>query len=590
MAGNRGGGRRGGGGGTGRGEGPRPSGQVHTQNPGQIPSQSGGLNPQGPPPLQQMHPGNFQNMQQFGGASNLQGMPPWHGMQFPQFNQWPQQYLPGLPSLPVIHQQQQQMPIMHHQQQQMQFGHAPEQMQPGNQMQGFGEGQSSTHQQISQNQEKRKSKSFSQKEVQRKSGDDKSESSQSRNEEVVVNYDPKMRDVICYNCGEPAHFVGTCPVPKKCFICHKPGHHMDNYLEWYKPQATAQYFGSANAGLGFFHIESYGKEAVKWLNMSNVCVAVIEEGSITTQELKNNFSEIWKTNWPWQVRQLTEKRFLVRFPPHKKVKDLVELPSISLRKKGVTVPFEKWDGEEVAYAELQEVWVTMIGIPVNKLTWKVISQITYILGALINVDWHEIFRSFYEKVKVQVAVRDISKIPTERLVEIDKELFLICFLVDIAPVAGSVNPSNSGEEKSDDDLLEGSPERDMQMQGPKDMETDKSKNPKSGGPPQNSQKAPTKSKTPVELVNSLEKRVQSAILSLQNDSHMKKTVEKKNPEDNIAIQLLDQFDEESDGDEATLEVPKPQKHKWWPVVAPRVSTESKEMGGMLFKRLKTSES
>ena len=66
-------------------------------------------------------------------------------------------------------------------------------------------------------------------------------------------------------------------------------------------------------------------------------------------------------------------------------------------------------------------------------------------------------------------------------------------------------------------------------------------------------------------------------------------MKKKKPEDNIAILLLEQFDEESDGDGATLEVPKPQKHKWWPVVAPRVSTESKEMGGMLFKRLKTSE-
>uniref|UniRef100_A0A453T397 Uncharacterized protein n=1 Tax=Aegilops tauschii subsp. strangulata TaxID=200361 RepID=A0A453T397_AEGTS len=74
--------------------------------------------------------------------------------------------------------------------------------------------------------------------------------------------------------------------------------------------------------------------------------------------------------------------------------------------------------------------MSMTGIPVNKLTWKVILQIAYILGILVNVDWHEIFRSFYEKVKVQVAMRDVSKIPSERLVEIDKELFLISFLVD----------------------------------------------------------------------------------------------------------------------------------------------------------------
>nr|XP_045088539.1 uncharacterized protein LOC123497003 isoform X2 [Aegilops tauschii subsp. strangulata] len=288
---------------------------------------------------------------------------------------------------------------------------------------------------------------------------------------------------------------------------------MDNCLEWYKPQATAQYFGSGNVGLGFFHIESEGKDAIKWLNLTNVCVVVIEEGSITTQELKHNFSEIWKTNWPWQVRQLTEKRFLVRFPPHKKVKDLVELPSINLKKKGVIVSFDRWDGEEVAYAELQEVWVTMIGIPVNKLSWKVISQIAYILGILVNVDWHEIFRSFYEKVKVQIAVRDVSKIPTERLIEIDKELFLISFMVDTAPHLEAAAHNDGGSDKTDEDLLEGDPEKVLQMQGPKEMETDrdkdKNKRGSAKGPSQNhqtSQRAPSQSKTPMEMMNSLKKK------------------------------------------------------------------------------------
>ena len=59
---------------------------------------------------------------------------------------------------------------------------------------------------------------------------------------------------------------------------------------------------------------------------------------------------------------------------------------------------------------------------------------------------------------------------------------------------------------------------------------------------------------------------------------MKEKVKKKKPEDNIAIQLLEQFDEESDGDGVTLEEPKPQKHKWGPVVAPRVSTRIKRDG------------
>lgn len=121
---------------------------------------------------------------------------------------------------------------------------------------------------------------------------------QGRKDEAMVNYDPKLKDVICYNCGEPTHFVGTCPIPKLCFICHKSGHLMDNYDECFKTLHTAHFVGSANSGLGFFHIETESKNAIKWLNMSNVCVVVIEEGSISLQELKQNVSDIWKTNWP----------------------------------------------------------------------------------------------------------------------------------------------------------------------------------------------------------------------------------------------------------------------------------------------------
>jgi hypothetical protein len=48
---------------------------------------------------------------------------------------------------------------------------------------------------------------------------------------------------------------------------------------------------------------------------------------------------MWKVNWYWQIRQLGPKRFLVRFPPSKRVKELVEYPSINLKKDGVVIYF-----------------------------------------------------------------------------------------------------------------------------------------------------------------------------------------------------------------------------------------------------------
>ena len=119
----------------------------------------------------------------------------------------------------------------------------------------------------------------------------------SDSEEYMI--DPKYIGTICYNCGLPGHFVGMCSVPKICFICKTPGHHMDICPKWYEPYPAAQYWGSANSGLGFFHIEAGDKCDSSWLNFGNVGLVVVEEGNITAEELESCFIGMWKTNWPW---------------------------------------------------------------------------------------------------------------------------------------------------------------------------------------------------------------------------------------------------------------------------------------------------
>lgn len=90
-----------------------------------------------------------------------------------------------------------------------------------------------------------------------------------------------------------------------------------------------------------------------------------------------------------------------------------------------------------------------------------------ILGILVNVDWHGIFRSFYERVKAQVVVRDISKIPADRMVEIDKELYLLSFMVEEEPVLDTVIGTGlpGGKDGSDHDLLYDVLEKEQQTQG-----------------------------------------------------------------------------------------------------------------------------
>jgi hypothetical protein len=49
---------------------------------------------------------------------------------------------------------------------------------------------------------------------------------------------------------------------------------------------TAQFWGSANSGLGFFYVEVEGPSVVQWLNMDNMEIVVVNKGEISKKELE----------------------------------------------------------------------------------------------------------------------------------------------------------------------------------------------------------------------------------------------------------------------------------------------------------------
>jgi hypothetical protein len=169
-----------------------------------------------------------------------------------------------------------------------------------------------------------------------------------------VALETKFRDVIYYNCGEPGHYVELCTRMKRCFIYSKPGHHMDNFPVWYIPMPTTQYWRCANTGLGFFHVEVEEPTPVQGLNMDNVGIVMINEGEILEQELDQNFNENWEVKWFWKIGQLSGKTFLERFPPSKRIKVLVEYPSINLKKRSVNVSFLNWEEKQNLFTSFRK--------------------------------------------------------------------------------------------------------------------------------------------------------------------------------------------------------------------------------------------
>jgi hypothetical protein len=223
---------------------------------------------------------------------------------------------------------------------------------------------------------------------------------------------------------------------------------MTDCPSWKKPQPTAAYMGSARSGLGFYHIDLPKCETTSWLNISKCGVVEIRKGAISMQELEKELSEIFCREWSWQIREITPAKFLVRFPPHRKVSDIKSLPSFNLRKEGVQVGVVEWMGGLNHFSELKEVWIRLEGIPPKWCAWQVFAPMVSGLGLMLEVDWSSLFKSFYERVGIKLACRNPRKIPVERLYELDKKLYMINIIVE------GLEPSNvrkSGDEGGNDD-------------------------------------------------------------------------------------------------------------------------------------------
>jgi hypothetical protein len=105
------------------------------------------------------------------------------------------------------------------------------------------------------------------------------------------------------------------------------------------------------------------------LDFTNCGKLYVETGDITLEELQLELATCFNPNWTWKIRQVEEWCYLVRFPPNKRVVDMTDFNSFNLGKDGVSVSVKPWQGNLKPYAELEEVWVQLKGIPPKWCTW-----------------------------------------------------------------------------------------------------------------------------------------------------------------------------------------------------------------------------
>jgi hypothetical protein len=82
---------------------------------------------------------------------------------------------------------------------------------------------------------------------------------------------------------------------------------------------TTTILGECCTGLEIFQVdvsdEGNRSGYMKFLN--NCAVLTVEEGFIEEEEIVESLQKLFDQNWQWQVKELEDFKYLVRFPPQK---------------------------------------------------------------------------------------------------------------------------------------------------------------------------------------------------------------------------------------------------------------------------------
>jgi hypothetical protein len=78
-----------------------------------------------------------------------------------------------------------------------------------------------------------------------------------------------------------------------------------------------------------------------------------------------NLQNMFDRTWHWQLREIEDYKYLIRFPPHKQISDTLisDTTYFKLKKEGLLVSLKVWASDIEPYESLEEVWIQIGGVP-----------------------------------------------------------------------------------------------------------------------------------------------------------------------------------------------------------------------------------
>jgi hypothetical protein len=159
----------------------------------------------------------------------------------------------------------------------------------------------------------------------------------------------------------------------------------------------------------FFYIEEKVDHKVLQ-EKSSIAIISVLSGQATARQIEEEFKHVVEgSNWRWTTRPIASNKFSMRFPDARLVQVYYNFTSLVMKAADAQIVVTPWSVAANVKGKLQQGWFRIKGIPVDQRSIRTITNVAGLVGKAIDID--EATRTNSEYVRVQIACREVTKVP-----------------------------------------------------------------------------------------------------------------------------------------------------------------------------------